>query len=725
MQNNLNRTSIFLFWLKGYLKLFSFSLLSLTGFRLLWFFNYKKGDELTHYLHDFLKALFLGLRFDLSALCYLTLPALLLWLIWFNLTLTPFRFDILKLQRRYWVFMLLVLLIILAADFHFYGYFQDHFNVLIFGFFQDDTVALIRTFWKNYPLIKIIITLTAVGWFINFWLLKLWMSLDNQSYNQLRNELHHHSYSAAISSRRPWILLPLFFTLFLSTFLGARGSLGLFPLEIMHTAISSNSFINSLSFNSTHALVHALQLHDQQGQKWNENLINLGYDKNPSKALQDFTNLANKSITELMPNLYEVQSKTHTDEKKALLPLPHVVFILMESWGSDWFSEQSPTFNILGAFEKHKNEDLFTTQILPSHVATIGSLGSLVIDLPHRLYSPFLTESAFLGVEFKHAPARFLHEKGYETHFIYGGNLGWRSIDQFLPRQGFQFLHGDHDIRKLFTSIPDENFTHDWGIHDEYVFKYANSLLEKATKPQFLFILTTTNHPPYVLPKNYLPPPLEFSSKITNTIIGDKPLAIDRLKAFQYSNQQLGFFLDQLKASTFSSNTIIAVTGDHSFYIRPYDNLQFFQKWSVPLYLYAPKKYLPNPTESHIEMGSHIDIFPTLYNLIFSDTTFYSLGHDLLDPIQKPWAFHTSSWSSFDQQFGIIINAKGEIINNLCKDSNGTYQPCQKSTSHESLKIKLNSLMGTADYLFENNKMNSQRTSNSTSGSSPINKVNQ
>lgn len=743
MQNNPNRTSIFIFWVKGYVKLLCLALLGMSGFRLILFSFYQKGDEISHYFHDFFKALILGMRFDLSTLCYITLPSLLLWLFWFLMTLLPasvmsIPINILTLQRRYWMTMLLALIFILAADFNYYGYFQDHFNVLVFGLFKDDTTALLKTFWKNYPIIKIGLSLVVIGWIINRWLLLTWNPQINTSTPSHRSSVR--------------LLICYIFT-FLSVSLGARGTLGLFPLEIMHTAISPHSFINSLSFNGFHALARAFQLRDQQELPWNENLRQLGYAANPTQALIDFTTLSQKTLKELGPNQYQISSITRTlslntlsspatssaptnpsnpflsQNPQALDPklnnsprpqqqLPHLVVVLMESWGSDWMSEQSSTFDILGALNKHIKKNLFTPYILPSHVATIGSLGSLTVDLPHRLFSPFLTESAFLAVEFQQTPARFLHDKGYDTHFIYGGNLGWRSIDQFLPRQGFQFLHGDHDIQKLFSSTPEENIVHDWGIHDEYVFQYAKTILEKAHKPQFLFILTTTNHPPYNLPKSYHAPSLQMPIALSKQIIGNTPLALDRLKAFQYSNHQLGLFLDQIKTSSLNEQTIVAATGDHSFYVRSYDNLQFFKKWSVPLLISAPERFLAQAPSKTLSFGSHIDIFPTLYNLIFSQTPYYSLGHDLLDSSQTPWAFHSPSWSSFDQKVGIIINAKGEIITSLCKELSApldNYKPCPKTDLHTLLQKRLVSLMGTTDYLFEGNRLMSfQKTSSLT-----------
>lgn len=650
----------------------------MTGVRILWFFTYRKGDELPTFFNDLLLALWLGARFDLSAFCHLSAVSFLFWLFWLIAGPSSWGKTMLSFQRYLWCGLLLLLAAILAADFTFYGYFQDHFNALIFGLIQDDTQAILKTVWKNYPVIKITLVTITIYWLLNQWLIRLWTL-------------------SSARSRWPFLKrLPLVVLSFFVIGLGARGTLGLFPLEIMHTAISSNAFINTLSFNGGHALVRAIQLYDQQRQSWDENLIQLGYRENPDQAIRDFQE--SHPTSKLTPGPKHILQITAKKNAKDISP--HVIVILMESWGSNWMMDHTPSFNLLGEFARHKKEDLFTPFIMPSSVATIGSLGSLLVDLPHRFYSPFLTESAFLGVNFSTAPARtFLHQ-GYQTHFIYGGNLGWRSIDRFLPKQGFQFLHGESDLRKKFPSVSEMNIAHDWGIYDEFVFKYAKDLLLQAKQPQFIFILTTSNHPPYTLPQDYSLLPLEFNPIIEQSLIGDRQLDHERLKVYQYANQQLGLFLTDLKESPLAAKTLIAATGDHSFYIRPYESLDFFGKWSVPLYLYLPPQYRPiNPVK--LTIGNHIDIFPTLYNLVFSELKFYSLGQNILSTKNNPWAFHAPSWSSFDEHNGVILNPKGHLLSPICKNEQGVFTPCEKTPTHEQLRRRLISLMGTSDFIFE------------------------
>jgi phosphoglycerol transferase MdoB-like AlkP superfamily enzyme len=687
MTKTKHRVPIFLNWLKGYLRLLGLAMLIMSALRLLWFIYYRRGDELTHFLYDFLSALWLGARFDLSAFCHISTVSFLIWLVWLLVGPTQWSQQLWRLQQRLWIFLVLFLSFILVADFTFYGYFQDHFNAMIFGLVQDDTNAILKTVWKNYPVIKIFAVSGLSIWGLQKWFQRLWPQPPHQLKAQGASSIWLNRAIAAAS--------------FVALGLGARGTFGLFPLEIMHTAISSHAFINTLSFNGVHALANAIRVYDQQRQAWNENLLQLGYAQSPTQAITDFTGITPP------PNLSDPAEAIQfaTPKRDLHVQRPHVVVVLMESWGSDWMKRQSPTFDIQAAFAKHRKEDLFTANMLPASVATIGSLGSLVVDLPHRFYSPFLTESAYLGVNFSTAPARIFQAQGYQTHFVYGGNLGWRSIDKFLPRQGFQFLHGENEIKKqIGGNWSEDELTHDWGVYDEYVFDYTEKLLAKAQQPQFIFILTTSNHPPYTLPPHYQGPPLEFTNDIDQSLIGDLNLAHDRLRVYQYANQHLGLFLDRLKTGPLADKTVVAATGDHSFYIRPYENLDFYSKWAVPFYLYTPAKLRP-PKEFQFTHGSHLDVFPTLYHLLFSELTYRSLGHNLLDPRLQPWTYHAPSSTTFDGKYGAIVSPKGHLVASLCwMTAQQEFQACTAGPEHENLRKRLVSLMGTADFIYEHER---------------------
>jgi hypothetical protein len=216
-------------------------------------------------------------------------------------------------------------------DYKYYSYFQDHINILIFGFFQDDTWALIKTFWHNYPVIWICLT-TFTAYLVIYRLItqfiwdydKLFVEpIPNFNLNKFLN----------------WGMRGAPIYSFLLLFLGARGSFGLFPLEIMHTAISKNQFINILAFNGPHALARAVQLKLQQSGSWNEGMKKYGYNDKPAQAIADFLEINSELIPKENP-LTALEESTPKNEWLEKNP-PHVVFVLMESMGSDWLKRHS------------------------------------------------------------------------------------------------------------------------------------------------------------------------------------------------------------------------------------------------------------------------------------------------------------------------------------------------------------------------------------------------
>jgi hypothetical protein len=108
-------------------------------------------DELSNYRQDLFYSFLMGWKYDTLVISYTLVPVLLCVQI---TSLTKLKI-INKTQNllSFFYFSLLGILIpfILICDLGFYSFFQDHINILFFGFIEDDTIALLNTIWKNYP----------------------------------------------------------------------------------------------------------------------------------------------------------------------------------------------------------------------------------------------------------------------------------------------------------------------------------------------------------------------------------------------------------------------------------------------------------------------------------------------------------------------------------------------------------------------------------------------
>lgn len=657
------------------------SLIGLSLIRMVWFFTYNRGDEWQSFSNDILNAFLLGLRFDLSAFCYLNMVPILLISGWFYSGPNQTPVLLKKTLSHLWSLWFIFSIYIIAVDFVYYSYFQDHINVLIFGFFTDDTRALISTFWNNYPVLWIF-ALLALAYYLIYNLLHNWLLAKT---------------STPATAHRPnlrfklWLILPI--ALILSVGIGARGSFTLFPLGVMDTAISQNQFINQIPLNGLHALGRAIEVRIENQESRNGNLKAYGYSANPRLAWSAYSGLPIEWLPEDPFSLLERKTPTNSWAK---LTKPHVVFVLMESMSSDWISYNSPSFNVLGELEKHIKSDYLFQNFIPSSGATIGSLGSLMVNLPHRAVSAFLTESQYLQVPFQSAPARVYAQQGYETHYLYGGNPGWRDVSKFAKVQGFEHVHGENQvIAKL--NLDEKEVRHDWGIFDEHLFNYVFEILKNAKKPQMLFLLTTTNHPPYTLPQDYAPHPLSLPPELSAQLTGDPRLNENRLKVYQYANHQLGLFMSRIKHSSLAQTTIVGASGDHAFYILPYSTQDLLKKWSVPFYL-----YLPDDVRSEVDQsvfGSHHDIFPTLFSRSLSEVQYQATGNDLFDPTKEHFGIHSSQMAFGKSGAAIILDDKR--YSPLGWSADGLLNPSPPTPELDRLTEYYRGLMGVSDLYFE------------------------
>src|SRR5574344_2074173 len=145
-----------LYFVKKLFFVYIVFLLFMTIFRLVFFTYYNELDNFSNFSFDILKMLFLGFRIDLTVIGYIqAIPTLgIITLYYLN---NDKFFRIFQNFLVYYIFVFyFIVTILLFADFGFYSYFKDHLNILFFGLFEDDTIALLQTFWENYSVIPLL-----------------------------------------------------------------------------------------------------------------------------------------------------------------------------------------------------------------------------------------------------------------------------------------------------------------------------------------------------------------------------------------------------------------------------------------------------------------------------------------------------------------------------------------------------------------------------------------
>lgn len=597
---------------KKYLFAHLIFLTFMSAYRAIFFLYYNPIDNFNGLYLDIVNAFILGFRIDLTVIGYIqALPTLSLIVLYF--IKKEFLFEIFKKISIYYLFICyLIVTLLLFADFGFYSYFKEHLNILFFGLFDDDTKALLITFWQNYNVFAILT-------FFIIYLVALFL-LIKKIFNGQNKEI-----SITLLSKLPILTLLIFLVL---NFLAIRGTFGMYPLGKMIPTVSENKYINIIPQNGFRAFTTAYGIRKKFLKRKYDLIKATGFKGRIEEAFKIHTGKDNIDTKNLLNNITYKTNKV--DDKEY-----NVVVIMVESFGMPILKYNSESFNILGSLKQHFDEDILFTNFISSGDGTIPSLESLLLNIPYRPGSFPFSQSNYKQTSFTYSPAFLYSKNGYETSFIYGGDLSWRDIGNFIKYQSYDNVEGKVSIYNNLenkTKEKDEYF-HPWGIFDEYLYRHIFRKLEKSDKKQFIFALSTNNHPPYNVPNDYKKLPLEFNENIKKHLSGDLDLAKQRFGSYQYAVNSVGNFLTKFKKSNFSKNTIVVVTADNNTIdgIMKYDNNQLFNSKNIPLYVYLPKE-LKNKLSINTKVaGSHKDIFPTLYNLTLDNQNYISLGHNLLN----------------------------------------------------------------------------------------------
>ncbi len=496
-------------------------LVIMTLFRVVFFNYYSPLNSIDAYTVDIAKAFFLGFRLDLTVIGYIqALPTIILIVLYYIKSE-----KILEFSKKFFIFYLFIAYSIvsffLCADFGFYSYFKEHINILFFGFFDDDTKALLVTFWQNYNVV-LILSIFFMYLATLFYLINKIFKIEDREIKLF----NFFKFSAV-----------LFVVIFSLNFLAVRGTLGMYPLGKMIPNVSEHEFINKISHNGFRAFTNALNARKKYLKRKYDLLEVTGFKKNIEKAFEIYKGTENIDREDLLKNITFKTKKV--DDKDY-----NIVVIMVESFGMPILKYQSENFNILGNLKKHFDEDTLFRNIISAGDGTISSLQALLLNIPHRPKSFAFSQSIYKQTSFKYTPAFLYNDAGYETSFIYGGDLTWRNLGNFIKYQGYDNIEGKINIYNNLSNKnkKEDEYFHPWGIFDEYLYSHIFKKLENSKDKQFIVALSTNNHPPYNIPNDYESKRWNTVKRIKNHITGNFDLAKQRFKSYAYAVDQVGVF---------------------------------------------------------------------------------------------------------------------------------------------------------------------------------------
>jgi phosphoglycerol transferase MdoB-like AlkP superfamily enzyme len=517
--------------------------------------------------------------------------------------------------KMYMPVVLFVLLLICIIDFYFFRFFQTHISVLIFGIVQDDTIAVAKFLYGNYPVFYIIAG--AATSYIIFRKVIVSRFILNTAITRAPASPYLKS-SAAI-------------LVFSGAFLGIRGTLPTpdsFPLLVDDASVSTNIFINSIPLNPIFAFKQAIS--DLQEETVERDMDKIVANSGFTSVAAAYSFFKGRHTGNITPDsLFNTTAPADTPA----LHMPNVVVVQMESMSCHLLDfHNHKTLNLLGALADELPGCYVFKNALPCQDGTNHSLEGLLLNTPRASVS----QSVLMTHPFSGANALPFQHAGYNTFFITGAKTGWRNINQFVPPQGFNTLEGDIAVAR---HVPGTTFN-EWGAYDEFMFERMWQVLNNSTRPTFIFGMTTTNHPRYFLPDTYHPLPIQLNPVLRQRRIKDSATLIENLKTYQYANNCLGNFIKKVKASPAGSNTIIIATGDHNIHdLINYSGAELLQANSVPIIMYIPDALKPAQPVNTKRFVSHKDIFTSIIPLALQEAKYFALGNNIFDTNTKSKGF--------------------------------------------------------------------------------------
>lgn len=571
------------------LSFFTITLIILMSVRLTGILAFGGFHEFYEHIQEWPTFFSLSFRFDLKVVALATLI-----IYWLPLTILAPIASIKSFTNYARIALSLGIFSILLVSFidlGYLGFFGRPIDTQIFGFLEDDTKAIISSIITDRRPLSVLISFTIIATVV----------IRKFNYISKKN-------TGTLSKKR--FYTEHFLILILLVILG-RGSFDTFPLRSTNADVGSSPFVNSMVLNSAFNIEKAIGERKE-----------LSISKKPDQIL---TETHSENIDELARLAgYANLDGIHTITSSTKSTLPHVIMVQMEGWSTEVILGQSEKNQVLGEFSKHIDSDHFFRNFFSNEYGTNPTIESLLLNSPITPLSQSATYTSFSTsnvLPFK--------KNGYRTLFISGGDATWRNHQIFWPKQGFDKYIGRAEIERKYNYYAKNN---PWGTYDSLLFQAVLDETKQAEidkVPLFAFVLTTNNHSPIRLPEEYVAPPLDPS---VYGLPKNDSEAITALKGFHFQTDAFGKFISQIKGSeALSKDTIIAATGDHVLkgFTDRKSVSETYYRYSVPAYFFTPESYTQLKKVDRQIAGSHVDIFPTLFELALPKTAYYRFGTPL------------------------------------------------------------------------------------------------
>jgi len=306
----------------------------------------------------------------------------------------------------------------------------------------------------------------------------------------------------------------------------------------------------------------------------------------------------------------------------------NIVLILLESWGADYVdSFGGQDLGVTPEFDTLSNKGLKFNRFYASAQRSSEGVQAVLTGIPKIVGVPVLGKGLEI-INFTRL-GNLAAQHGYDTLFTQSSSSSSMRMNAIAGALGFENYISKEDISRILD-YPDPNPPlYGW---DYETFMAAKERMDKMDKPFLSVIFTGSTHTPY----------LEVPEKFRKYDSADSMNLGGFLNALSYADWCLGEFMRQASNSPWFDDTIFLITADHAMN-KYMDHPNLEQQFHIPFLIYAPKHIKPDERDI---VGSHLDILPTVIDLLGFADGFAAFGESLLKKDQD-YAFVTTDGNVF------------------------------------------------------------------------------
>jgi phosphoglycerol transferase MdoB-like AlkP superfamily enzyme len=303
-----------------------------------------------------------------------------------------------------------------------------------------------------------------------------------------------------------------------------RGGIQQIPINQSRVYFSTNQFAN-------HAAINPL---------WNffDSIVQQkGITENP------YLYLKKEEAQQIIDSLYTDNQPFEKIIKKDILK-PNVIIIVWETLTSKVVESLGGLPGATPNFDRLSKEGILFTHAFASGDRTDKGIVAVLSAFPAQPIASIVQEPK--KAEKLPILSKSFRQNGYNTSFFYGGELAFAGMQSYLINGEFEHLITKNNFSKAECSSK-------WGAFDHIVYQKMASDLATMPQPFFSTILTLTSHEPFEIPEGW-----------AHEIYGKASDEVSRFANSQYyADAAFGKFIDEAKKQTWWQNTLIVVVGDH------------------------------------------------------------------------------------------------------------------------------------------------------------------